>query len=355
MSTKRKPTAQSPTEDRGEAAFQMDSRLWERAFDSVPNLIAILDRDRRIVRVNQPMAERLARTPESCVGLKCHESVHGADEPPSSCPYALALVDGKEHAAEMFDDHLGGYFHVTASPLRDESGQIIGSVHVARDISEQKKALDVLRHLLESGDHERHLMGCAIHDGLAQQLAGAIMQFAAYNCLKEKTPEEAAKTLDLGIRMVRDGHAEARRLINGLRPPRLEEGDLLAAIQSLVEECEKRSKVKIEFRCNAVRFKLPPMLENAVFRIVQECLNNACRHSKSKRVKVELTRHDDRLQVEVRDWGVGFEPDRVGEGHFGLEGIRERAKVCGGHAVVKSILRKGTDVVVELPLRPVSL
>ena len=72
-------------------------------------------------------------------------------------------------------------------------------------------------------------------------------------------------------------------------------------------------------------------------------------------MKVELTQHDDQLRVEVRDWGVGFKLDRVGEGHFGLEGIQERAKVFGGHAVVKSSLRKGTDVVVELPLHPVSL
>ena len=128
------------------------------AFNSVPDLIAILDRQHRIVRVNQPMAERLGRTPEQCVGLKCYESVHGSSEPPSNCPHALTLADGKEHVAEMHDDRLGGYFLITVSPLRDESGQIIGSVHVARDISQQKRAQEVLRHLLESSDHERHLI-----------------------------------------------------------------------------------------------------------------------------------------------------------------------------------------------------
>jgi signal transduction histidine kinase len=181
------------------------------------------------------------------------------------------------------------------------------------------------------------------------------MQFAAYNCRKEKNPEEAAKTLDLGIRMVRDGNAEARRLIGGLRPPQLVEDGVLAAIRSLVEECEKRNQVKIEFRCDLERLRLPPMLENTVFRIVQEFLNNACRHSKSKKVNVELRQDSDRLRIKVRDRGVGFEVDRVGEGHFGLEGIRERAKVCGGHAVIKSSLGRGTDVVVELPLCPACL
>ena len=64
----------------------------------------------------------------------------------------------------------------------------------------------------------------------------------------------------------------------------------------------------------------------------------------------QLTQHDDQLRIEVRDWGVGFKVDRVREGHFGLEGIQERARVFGGRATIKSNPRKGTDIVVELPL-----
>ena len=92
-------------------------------------------------------------------------------------------------------------------------------------------------------------------------------------------------------------------------------------------------------------------MENTVFRIVQECVNNACRHSKSKKVKIELTRQGDELRVEVRDWGVGFEVGRVEEGHFGLEGIQERARVFGGRAIIRSRPRHGTDIVVELRCR----
>jgi two-component system sensor histidine kinase DegS len=221
-------------------------------------------------------------------------------------------------------------------------------------MNEQKKALDVLRHLLESSDHERQLISCEIHDGLAQHLAGAVMQFAAFKVLKDTNSEQAAKALDLGVQMVLDGQAEARRLIGGLRPSQMEEGGILAAIESLVEKCNQRATVEIEFRSNVAQLKLAPVLENTIFRIVQEGITNACRHSKSKKVKVELTQHDDQLRIEVQDWGVGFKVDCVGEGHFGLEGIRERAKVFGGQAVIKSSLRKGTDIIVELPLHPVS-
>jgi PAS domain S-box-containing protein len=356
MTARRKPSAavaQIPAERQDEAAFQAESRMWERTFNSVPDMIAILDCQQRIVRLNRPMAEKLGRTPEQCVGLTCYECVHDLSQPPSFCPNVLALADGQPHSAEVQDDNLGGYFLVTATPLRDEEGRIVGTVHVARDINEQKKAQEILRHLLEASDHRQQLVSCDIHDGLAQQLAGALMQFETYNCLKEKHPDRAAKALDLAVQMVRDAHAEARRLIGGLRPPQLEEGGVVAAIEGLVQECNRRNKVKIEFRCNVPQLTLSPSLENTVFRIVQECIANACRHSKSKKVKVDLTHRGDQLRIEVRDWGIGFQAELVNEGHFGLEDIQERARIFGGRALIKSSPRKGTDIVVELPLHAV--
>ena len=82
---------------------------------------------------------------------------------------------------------------------------------------EQKKAQEILRHLLESSDRQRHLISCEIHDGLAQELAGAIMQFQAYRSFQRTNPKRAAKAFDLGMQLLRQGNAEARRLIEGLR------------------------------------------------------------------------------------------------------------------------------------------
>jgi PAS domain S-box-containing protein len=118
---------------------------WERTFDSVPDLIAILDAQHRIVRVNRAMAKRLGVPPEQCIGLKCHECVHGTGVPPESCPHVQTLRDGKEHTAEVHEDRLGGDFLVSTTPLSDERGQMIGSVHVARDITEHKKKEKILR------------------------------------------------------------------------------------------------------------------------------------------------------------------------------------------------------------------
>jgi len=118
---------------------------WERTFDAVPDLIAILDNAYRIVRANRAMAAKLGVTPEECVGLRCYHAVHGMNEPPAFCPHRQLLADGIEHTAEVHEDRLGGEFLVTVSPLLDATGKLIGSVHVARDITDRKRMEESLR------------------------------------------------------------------------------------------------------------------------------------------------------------------------------------------------------------------
>nr|WP_243684324.1 PAS domain-containing protein [Methanosarcina barkeri] len=121
-----------------EKAFQV-TQYWGSTFDSMPDLIAILDDKYKIVRANKAMAARLGLKPEECIGLICYRALHGTDSPPSFCPHRLLIEDGLEHTAEIFEECLGGYFILSVSPLYNSKGKIIGSVHVARDINERKK------------------------------------------------------------------------------------------------------------------------------------------------------------------------------------------------------------------------
>jgi two-component system sensor histidine kinase DegS len=106
----------------------------------------------------------------------------------------------------------------------------------------------------------------------------------------------------------------------------------------------------IEFVHVANFHRLAPPLESALFRIAQESLNNACRHSHSDRVRIELTQFDNTIHLDVRDWGIGFTPENIEEQRFGLQGIRERARLLGGNVTIESEPGKGTHVAVELPL-----
>lgn len=136
---------------------------WERTFNIIPDMIAVLDDRHRIVRVNQTMAKRLGRTPQQCVGLPCYEVMHGTNEPLAFCPHLRSLADGLEHTSELHEKRLGGDFLISTTPILDEEGQVIGSVHVARDITEIKKVQTALREnetrfMLLSETSERLLM-----------------------------------------------------------------------------------------------------------------------------------------------------------------------------------------------------
>ncbi len=118
---------------------------WEHTFEAVPDLICILDKAHRIVRVNKAVADRLGCTPKDLVGRHCYEVIHGADRPLERCPHAQLIVDGREHWAEIHEDRLKGDFSVCVTPLCNADGEPTGAVHVAHDITKRKQAEEALR------------------------------------------------------------------------------------------------------------------------------------------------------------------------------------------------------------------
>ncbi len=174
---------------------------------------------------------------------------------------------------------------------------------VVRDISERKRTeqavlreQDKLRRLLESSDRERRLTACEIHDGVTQHIAAAKMQLEAASQWKDENPEAAAQAYERGLELLSQGMGEARRLISGLRPPILDEAGVVAAIEHLTCDPSMQERPEVSFVFNAKFGRLAPLLENAIFRIVQESVTNACRYSESSKVQVRLTQQESRIQ-----------------------------------------------------------
>jgi len=122
---------------------------WERTFNTVPDLIMLLDKQHQILRMNKAMADRLGKTDSEVYGTTCYTLYHGTDKPPAFCPHAKLVADGQEHTADVYEERLGGTFRVSVSPLFDENGQLTGSVHVARDITQRVQAEKELEQLLQ--------------------------------------------------------------------------------------------------------------------------------------------------------------------------------------------------------------
>ena len=157
---------------------------WERTFDSDPDLIAILDNNHRIVRANRAMAQTLGVKPEQAIGLACYTCVHGTNAPPDFCPHSKSIADGKEHIAEVHEPRLGGDFLVSTTPLRDEQGRMVGSVHVARNITERKKAEQALaklnRHLRAISNSNQALMYANNEKEFTQEVCNIIVHDCGY-------------------------------------------------------------------------------------------------------------------------------------------------------------------------------
>ncbi|NLE37517.1 MAG: PAS domain S-box protein [Pirellulaceae bacterium] len=233
---------------------------------------------------------------------------------------------------------------------------------IFRDVTERLRAEDDLNEerqsllrMLQASDHERQIISYDIHDGLAQYLAAAGMYFQVHESMKETSPDEAQKAYETAVELVHRAHGESRRLVSEVRHPVIDEKGLEPAILNLVYDEQQRGGPRIECHTNVEFDRLPPILENALYRMVQEALTNARKHSKSDKVTVTMVQEGRDIRLEVRDWGTGCDTEAIGEGHFGLESIRQRARLLGGRLTIESDADSGTLVRVTVPIPETSI
>ncbi len=208
---------------------------------------------------------------------------------------------------------------------------------------------EILRDLVEIQERDRRLVAYEIHDGLAQQLTGTLYSFQVFLQFREKSPEVAEDAFQRGMDLLAESLAETHRLINGLRPPILDDHGIVDAIDYLVCENNTFGDVPIRYEPDFPAVRLAPSLENTLFRIAQESLSNIRKHSRSEEGEVALCRQNDRVLLTIRDFGVGFDQRKVPNDRFGLRSIRDRAALLGGHADIHSIPGEGTVIVADLP------
>lgn len=141
-----------------EKSISRAKQEWERTFDAVPDPIALLNKDHHIFRLNQAMADLIGKPVTECVGSYCYEVMHQTQKPPAYCPHSLLLADHKEHKTEQFLENINTFFEITVSPILNDEGDLFGSIHIARNITERKnaeKALQKANEELEQKVEER--------------------------------------------------------------------------------------------------------------------------------------------------------------------------------------------------------
>ncbi|MEK6238495.1 MAG: PAS domain S-box protein [Planctomycetales bacterium] len=330
---------------------------WRSLVDTAPDLILIIDLDgtlRYINRTEQGYKQEDVigtcaydyLTPEHCKEMI--DAVRSVIETGESVSFQTSAT-GVDGSVEWYQTRLG--------PFR-EDGEIVGITSIATNISPQKSAekrlqddQKLLRRLIILQENERRMVAHDIHDGFVQDVVGALMlvQSISYRFADldgaNSILEDAAAYLQKAI-------SEGRRLIRDLRPMVLDEAGLVESLAHLIADQMSHSNLTIAFEHDVQFDRLEPTLEGAIFRIVQESLNNVLQHSQGEYASVQLTQIDHELRIIVRDRGVGFDPKQVPSDRFGLRGICERARLFGGTAVIKSVPGEGTIVKAQLPITP---
>ncbi len=204
-----------------------------------------------------------------------------------------------------------------------------------------------LRHLNEALEAELKRIANALHDEAGQLLASVHIAIAD---IAGELPPQLHSRLEEVEGLLRQIEIELRNLSHELRPTVLDNLGLVPALVTLAEKVTKRTGLAVSVAGDA-GVRLPTAVETALYRIVQEALNNTVKHARAKSVLIELQRMPLKVACSVRDDWLGFDTHRQpGTQGLGLIGIRERLHALGGSLRVVSELQRGTTLIADIPL-----
>jgi PAS domain S-box-containing protein len=246
-----------------------------------------------------------------------------------------------------------------SSRLIYENGEPVGVQGVVRDITDRKRAQEVMRtysqRLIEAQEAERQHIARELHDEIGQVLTAVRINLQSMQ--RSGGTNEDVLRLDESIGIVDEALGRVGELSIELRPSLLDDLGLTAALRWYVDRYAQRTGIIAEVLNGFEEDdRLPRDLETTCFRIAQEALTNAARHAKAASVSVQLERSRERILLTIIDDGVGFDVDQLRKGAsavvaLGLRGMEERAVAVGGHIEIDSGLERGTRILATFPLR----
>lgn len=196
---------------------------------------------------------------------------------------------------------------------------------------------------------ERTRLAAEIHDAVSQTITGVSFQIDAVERTFSTDRDAAAKFLAIARRALQSCREDLRRCLWDLRSNTLAEADFADAVRRTVRPWSDNAKVTVRFA--VPRAKLSDSTAHAVLSIVRELVVNAVRHGRARHVWIAGEHREGRIRFSVRDDGCGFDPAACPgpkEGHFGLQGVKERAIRAGGSVKIESAADAGTKITVEM-------
>jgi PAS domain S-box-containing protein len=314
---------------------------WKLTFDAIPDLITILDTDHRVVQVNKAMAEALSTSPDACIGAVCYQVVHHCDKPPENCPHNLLLKDGLDHKCEVYEKNLGGYFVVTASPIKDNEGNILGSIHIAHDITEIKKIEDELEKALEEKDTQMKEIYHRVKNNL--MVISSLLNLQS-RYIKDKESQDIFKESQNRTKSMALIH---EKLYQSTDLKNINFGDYIQKLSNDLYNAYVTNKrfIKLNVDVNDIMLDIDTSIPLGL--IFNELVTNSLQHAfpqgKSGEINIKFYSKDDKYILEVKDNGIGF-PDDINyknSDSLGLKLITSLTEQIGG--IIKLDNTSGTS------------
>lgn len=196
---------------------------------------------------------------------------------------------------------------------------------------------------------ERNRMARELHDTLAHTLTGLSVTLETVKAYWDVDGDKARDLLDKSLETTRTGIEETRRALKSLRASPLEDMGLGLAIRKMAESTAARSKLDLELALPNPIPNLAPDVEQCIYRIAQEAVENVAHHANAQKVSVKLEPNGNNLRLTVQDDGLGFDPhNNARTGHFGLVGMKERAELSGGKLTIVSQKGQGAKVILVI-------
>ncbi len=323
-------------------------------FDASPDGLLVVGSDGRIRGANRRVEELFGWSPEELEGepieVLVPEALRGTHEghrtafiaDPHTRPMGVGLdlrarrKDGSTFAAE-----------ISLSPWMKDT-ETLRIVCTVRDVTQQRRLRTFSAGALQATEDERQRISRELHDDIAQRLATLVLSVRR---LADESDHDARYALGEAIRNDVVETSDAVRLVaRGLRPPELEEVGLALAIQAHARRIQESTGFEVATELESVGNHLDEVQTLAVYRVVQEALSNAKRHSGADRAVVRLRSTAGEVVAEVEDHGKGFvtHQDDAGDG-LGVIGMLERTEMIGGRLDVDSTPGRGTRVRVVVP------
>jgi PAS domain S-box-containing protein len=331
------------------------SREATRALlDATRDVAVLVDAEGRFLAVNARAAQALGHPESELVGKRAYDFFPPDVAQKRRRVAAECLADGRpKHYEEV---GYGKVLDVTVYPIRPGRGPVDRLAIYARDITEQRNAEQSIQaarlRALTAREEERRHMARELHDSIGQRMVAMHLSMTAMLGGGDVLPESTAARLGRLAEGCGDLVADVRNICHGLYPPTLESLGLPGGLGQLARQAPDSVAVEVHCGPEAAGCRFPADVEIEVFRVAQEAVSNALRHSGAERIEVQLRYDEGLLMLTVSDDGGGFDPTAVGSEGIGLVTMRERAAAIGGELAVRPH-RPGTIVQLRVPAEPV--